>query len=371
MSNGGTAAATAQVSQVTLSVRRTSANQLLVRCESGGWSLEPVVSLLDSDRTVLAAQTGSTVRPDRLFSVSAVVNVAAAAATLTGSRTVTCRVEIPGTSLANEDTLHISDELDPSQEGLGRCLVLVGGAAFVLVCVVVSVVVFIVPVRTIEKLRSSVQRLRVMCVALVTRERDGRREGEEHEPLLGEYGDISRVETTRASEKTAMVNQLSCRGVEASNRLAERDLKKMLDYKDTIISQGQSLGVAPALIAAIISRQSHAGTLLKVDGFGQSDNNCFGLMQINKNYHAVKGTAFSKEHVDEGVTIFIQQVKTMRRDKKNWNKEQQLKGALACYIAGDDRVRHLAYEDLDSVTPNEDFANDVVARAQWFAHNGF
>lgn len=40
----------------------------------------------------------------------------------------------------------------------------------------------------------------------------------------------------------------------------------------------------------------------------------------------MKGTAFSKEHVDEGVTIFIQQVKTMRRDKKNWNKEQQLKG---------------------------------------------
>lgn len=46
-------------------------------------------------------------------------------------------------------------------------------------------------------------------------------------------------------------------------------------------------------------------------------------------------------------------------------------GALACYIAGEDKVIHLSYEDLDSVTPNKDFSSDVVARAQWFAENGF
>lgn len=41
-------------------------------------------------------------------------------------------------------------------------------------------------------------------------------------------------------------------------------------------------------------------------------------------------------------------------------------GALACYIAGEERVLPLAYDDLDSVTPNQDFCSDVVARAQWF-----
>lgn len=46
-------------------------------------------------------------------------------------------------------------------------------------------------------------------------------------------------------------------------------------------------------------------------------------------------------------------------------------GALACYIAGEDRVIPLTYEEVDSVTPNADFANDVVARAKWFASNGF
>lgn len=40
------------------------------------------------------------------------------------------------------------------------------------------------------------------------------------------------------------------------------------------------LGVHPALIAAIISRQSQAGTKLSANGFGQFDQNCFGLMQV-------------------------------------------------------------------------------------------
>ena len=47
-------------------------------------------------------------------------------------------------------------------------------------------------------------------------------------------------------------------------------------------------------------------------------------------------------------------------------------GALACYIAGEDKVIPLErYEELDSVTPFHDFANDVVARAQWFTGKDF
>lgn len=68
----------AEVAEVKISVRRTSANELFVVCESSGWSPEPVVSLLDADGSVLAAQTESSVRPDDLHSVRALVNVAAA-----------------------------------------------------------------------------------------------------------------------------------------------------------------------------------------------------------------------------------------------------------------------------------------------------
>ncbi|XP_045921442.1 uncharacterized protein LOC123980898 [Micropterus dolomieu] len=362
----------AEVAEVKISVRRTSANELFVVCESSGWSPEPVVSLLDAGGSVLAAQTESSVRPDDLHSVRALVNVAAAKA-LTGNGTVICRVELPEMSLANENKIYITDEFDPFEPGLGCNFVMV--FAIVLVAVVTAVMLFAFPVWMIEKLRSSLRsslrRLTVFSFDLVTQQR----EGEPDERLLGEtyteYGDITRVETTGASEETASANQLLSRGIEASHQLAESDLNEMNNYKEDISSVGKMLSVHPALIAGLISRQSRAGTKLSANGYGQFDQNCFGLMQINKHYHAVKGNPFSREHLDQGVTFFIQLIKTMKRTKRDWSKEQQLKGALACYIVGEESVIPLTYEEVDRVTPQGDFANDVVARAQWFAHNGF
>ncbi|XP_044039977.1 uncharacterized protein LOC122870153 isoform X15 [Siniperca chuatsi] len=284
----------AQVSEVNMSVRRTPANELLVYCESSGWSPEPLISLLDASGDVLAAETASAVRPDGLHSVRALANVAAAKAALTGNGTLICRVEIPGMSLASENKIYVT-----------------------------------------------------------------------------EYGDFTKVDTKGASDDTARANNLLSGGIVASNELAERDLKEMLKYKENLVSVGEALCVHPALIAGIISRQSQAGTKLSANGYGKSDPNCFGLMQISKYYHAIKGDPFSKDHVDQGVTFLIQLVKTMRRTKRDWTKEQQLKGALACYIAGEDKVIPLEYDEVDSVTPHKDFASDVVARAKWFARNGF
>lgn len=41
-----------------------------------------------------------------------------------------------------------------------------------------------------------------------------------------------------------------------------------------------SLQIHPALIAGIISRQSRAGTKINSRGYGQTDSNCYGLMQV-------------------------------------------------------------------------------------------
>lgn len=92
-------------------------------------------------------------------------------------------------------------------------------------------------------------------------------------------------------------------GTNASRILAARDLEKMRKYRDSITSVGKKcvlllmcvsalvlwlklscvclrLAVEPSLIAAIISRQSEAGSKLNPSGYGQSDPNCFGLMQV-------------------------------------------------------------------------------------------
>lgn len=67
-------------------------------------------------------------------------------------------------------------------------------------------------------------------------------------------------------------------GVTASEKIAERDLKNLQKYETKIKNVGKKLGVDPALIAAIISRESHGGIVLK-DGWGDGGNG-FGLMQV-------------------------------------------------------------------------------------------
>ncbi|XP_034413323.1 uncharacterized protein LOC117747919 isoform X2 [Cyclopterus lumpus] len=345
----------AQVSQVYMSIRRSPDDQLLVLCESSGWTPAPLVSLQDSGGRVLAAQTESSVGPDGLYAVSALVNVAAAG----GSSPLVCKVEIPALGLANQEQLHITDDFH--QDGLaGRLLLVVyfvvGSAA------TTAAVLVILPLQTIKKLRSVTQRLTAFCMTMISRDKE---KGPE------DYGDINYVETTGSSQVIPRKNEVDATGLEASHELAKGDLEEMNKYKQMIFSIGENLRVPPALIAAIISRQSRAGAALSSSGYGAHDADSFGLMQINKRYHAVKGGPFSEEHVDQGVTFLIQLIKTMKRTKPGWTTGDQLKGALACYISGEDRVLPLTSDQLDSVTPRGDFANDVVARAHWFSTQGF
>lgn len=67
-------------------------------------------------------------------------------------------------------------------------------------------------------------------------------------------------------------------GVPASKKIAEKDLKAMDKYKTLIKKVGEKLCIEPAVIAGIISRESHAGKVLK-DGWGDNGNG-FGLMQV-------------------------------------------------------------------------------------------
>ncbi|KAI4883968.1 hypothetical protein NFI96_006645, partial [Prochilodus magdalenae] len=48
------------------------------------------------------------------------------------------------------------------------------------------------------------------------------------------YGDVTKIDTTGASAATARQDKLTVTGVEASNKLAEHDLKRMNQYKDII-----------------------------------------------------------------------------------------------------------------------------------------
>ncbi|KAK7138346.1 hypothetical protein R3I94_013836 [Phoxinus phoxinus] len=92
------------------------------------------------------------------------------------------------------------------------------------------------------------------------------------------YGDIMKIDTTGASEDTARQDKLTIKGVEASKKLAEIDLARMEKYKSIITKVGRARKMDTAVIAAIISRETRAGNLLK-NGWDTTGNG-FGLMQV-------------------------------------------------------------------------------------------
>ncbi|CAK6953375.1 lysozyme g-like [Scomber scombrus] len=186
------------------------------------------------------------------------------------------------------------------------------------------------------------------------------------------YGDIMRVATTGASMKTAQQDRLGYSGVKASHTMAETDQGRMKKYKSIISSVGGKYGIDPAIIAAIISRESRAGNALH-DGWGDYDAsreayNAWGLMQVDVNPrgggHTAHGAWDSEEHLCQGTEILIYFIQRISNKFPDWSKEQQLKGAIAAYNMGDKNVR--TQEHMDVGTTGGDYSSDVVARAQWY-----
>uniref|UniRef100_A0A8C3FD12 Lysozyme g n=1 Tax=Chrysemys picta bellii TaxID=8478 RepID=A0A8C3FD12_CHRPI len=183
----------------------------------------------------------------------------------------------------------------------------------------------------------------------------------------GCYGVINKVDTTGASCRTAKAERLPYCGVRASTTIALRDLRAMNNYKTIIKSAGRKKCVDPAVIAGIISRESHAGKALK-GGWGDRGNG-FGLMQVDKRYHKLVGRWNSEAHVLQGTGILVNMIKGIRKKFPRWTKEQQLKGGISAYNAGLRNVQ--SYDKMDIGTTGNDYANDVVARAKYYKRNGY
>ncbi|XP_019964949.1 selection and upkeep of intraepithelial T-cells protein 1-like [Paralichthys olivaceus] len=345
------------LSDVNITVQWTSSNQLLVQCESRGWSPEPQIDLLNTARDVLPTQKeGPSLGPDQLYSCGAHLDVVAANV----SGTVICRVHIPGSSLGQEQSISVPHHFHHISEKSHKYWI----AMLVLIPIII---IFLWLLHHRDVFTHNINNLKSWWLFTGGVDR------------YKAHGDILKMKTTGASSLTVnenrenlIVNDKLLTGEDASNELARRDHMEMMKYQEDIISVAESHKVHPALIAAIISRQSQAGTILDPSGFGKYDPNCFGLMQINKFYHELKGSSHSREHLNQGVILLFKLIEAVGRVKTSWTKEQQLKGALACYISGEDKVLPLTdSEEVDSVTPHKDFASDVLARAKWFASNGF
>ncbi|NWW47784.1 LYG protein, partial [Pedionomus torquatus] len=185
------------------------------------------------------------------------------------------------------------------------------------------------------------------------------------------YGSIDRIAATGASCKTAKAERLTYCGVRASQKIAEVDLKAVDQYKTLIKKAGKKWCVEPAVIAGIISWESHVGKILK-GGWGDNRNG-FGLMQVDKKSHTPLGKWNSEAHLMQGTEILVSMIKEVQKNFPRWTKDQQLKGkvqATGWYFCLQ-RPNVRSYDKMDIGTTNNDYTNDVVAQAQYYKKHGY
>ncbi|XP_004079616.1 uncharacterized protein LOC101156609 isoform X1 [Oryzias latipes] len=347
-----------EVSELSVIVSRSEDGGLDVLCEVRVRGLELTLTVLDHGGNALHAQTQAWDGPDHAHHVRVQRRVEP-----TGENvTLTCRWNVSGEAEQKKVTVSDRSTSAGCSAPLGIC------------CCVSMLLIFCVGCFLVVQKRKLLSGLwRKMTALTAGSQRAATEEEEEH---FTEYRNLEEMRTTGVSAVTATANNLTREGdlvlgVEGSEILAKKDLKPMSKYRNQIMNVGRKLRLHPALIAAMISKQSNAGQQLKPDGHGMHDANSYGLMQINRKFHAVKGEPFSEDHIDEGSTYLIHLIKTVTNWRPDWSREQHLKGALVCYMVGLEKEK-LNYDgELDQQTPTRDFANDVIARAQFYAENGF
>jgi len=173
---------------------------------------------------------------------------------------------------------------------------------------------------------------------------------------------------TGASAQTGRQDGLTQKGIfgiKASQKMAEADSKRVLKHSEKFIAAAKQFNVPPALLAAIASRESRGGSVLK-NGFGDHGNG-FGLMQVDKRHHKVEGLSdpFGVEHIMQATGILRGFVDAVSKRHPDWAPERQLQGATAAYNSGVGNIQTL--NGMDVGTTGNDYSNDVWARAQFYA----
>lgn len=183
------------------------------------------------------------------------------------------------------------------------------------------------------------------------------------------FANIRDIDTTGASKDTVNGDGTGqSAGKEGSRNMAKADLFDVNKIKESIKKVGREEGVDPAVIAGIISRESRGGKGLDSKGWGDHGN-AYGVMQVDKNWHAPQGGPSSEEHIRQGAKILKGCYDEIGKKYPCWTVEQRTKGALAAYNKGASRVS--SYDGVDDQTTGKDYSNDVVARAQLYKDSGY
>lgn len=170
-----------------------------------------------------------------------------------------------------------------------------------------------------------------------------------------------------ASAKTAKQQGAGSGGVSSSDRMADEDLQRLLRYKDSFLQVGSETGLPPALLAAMASRESRGGSanLMRSDGYSALDGFGFGILQIDRRYHATGGDPGGVAHVRQSATILKGMLAGVEKRFPSWSEADQLMAAVSAYNGGLGVLQDAP--NTDRYTTGNDYANDIWARARRLA----
>ncbi|XP_007521916.2 lysozyme g-like protein 1 [Erinaceus europaeus] len=172
----------------------------------------------------------------------------------------------------------------------------------------------------------------------------------------GCYGNIRNFNTPGASCGIGRRQGLNYCGVRASERLAEIDMPHLLRYQPILRTVGQKYCVDPAVIAGVLSRDTHGGNVLLHVGDG--------TRLVQDSGHFVPISLISSSQVSQMTEELTFRIKEIQRRFPTWTPDQYLRGGLCDYNGGAGYVR--GTQDLSC-----DYCNDVLARAKYLKRHGF
>jgi len=176
-----------------------------------------------------------------------------------------------------------------------------------------------------------------------------------------------KVESKGASDKTARQDKLPQRGitgVQASEAMAETDRTRVIRHKAKFQEAARKFNLPPALLAAIASRESRGGNILK-NGFGDNGHG-FGLMQVDDRNPfpvAKEGGPAGQPHIDQATGILRDKLTAVKAKFPDLSDVEQLQTAVSRYNGGLGKPA----PDSDEGTTGADYMNDVWARARFYA----
>ena len=157
---------------------------------------------------------------------------------------------------------------------------------------------------------------------------------------------------------------------------AAEDLERVNVFKDAILNGANRHKVRPAVLAAIISRETRALPKFFIGdnghGCGPAQIDDRSFPQICAEYKANLKT--NEEMIDFGARVLRDKCMELRLNMHLKGERERIERAgIAAYNTGARRVAMALAEmaDVDRMTTNKNYSSDVLERAAFFAENGF